>query len=143
MPQAGEGFSWAGVRTVEKNCRVLPRRNPAFAALEWIESRVDENLDGSVALLFAFIGVIVSFYDMMKTFQVFLRDGRTATVQAETYSLDSDQYVFHGTEHAEVEFFNASDVEGIIIQSPMRSVSFLPPAEGSSQPNLPGADPGA
>jgi hypothetical protein len=79
----------------------------------------------------------------MKTFQVFLRDGRTAAVRAETYSIDAEQYVFHGTDHAEVEFFNVSDVQGIVIQAEAHSVSLLLPPEPGYGSVLPGADAGA
>jgi hypothetical protein len=50
----------------------------------------------------------------MKTFNVYLRDGRTATVHAETYVLDNDQYTFVRPDDSEVHFFAKEDVSGIV-----------------------------
>jgi hypothetical protein len=50
----------------------------------------------------------------MKKFKVFLRDGRSEFVEAETYRRDGEQYVFDKKSSSEVEFFNADDVIGIV-----------------------------
>jgi hypothetical protein len=50
----------------------------------------------------------------MKTFNVYLRDGRVVPVQAETYRHEGEQYVFDKSEDDDVQFFVYSDVTGII-----------------------------
>ena len=49
----------------------------------------------------------------MKTFKVYLRDGRIATVHAETYRHEKNQYVFSKTSTSEVQFSVDSEVIGI------------------------------
>jgi len=73
----------------------------------------------------------------MKTFQVFLRDGRTASVQAETYDVDVDQYIFRGTGHAEAQFFNVSDVQGITVLPEWKRVNHSPPSESETGGEFP------
>jgi hypothetical protein len=50
----------------------------------------------------------------MKTFNVYLRDGRVVPVHAETYHVDSNQYVFVRPDDSEVHFFLMSEVSGIV-----------------------------
>ena len=50
----------------------------------------------------------------MKTFNVYLRDGRVIPVHAETYHVDNNQYVFVRPDDAEVHFFVMDDVSGIV-----------------------------
>src|ERR1017187_5940264 len=49
----------------------------------------------------------------MKTFAVYLRDGRIATVHAETYRREGNQYVFSRSGTSETQFFVDSEVAGI------------------------------
>ncbi len=49
----------------------------------------------------------------MKTFKVYLRDGRIATVRAEAYRHESNQYKFDKSGTSEVQFFVDSEVVGI------------------------------
>src|SRR5713226_5097377 len=49
----------------------------------------------------------------MKAFNVYLRDGRTATVHAETYRREGKQYVFDKAGSGEIQFFVDSEVAGI------------------------------
>ena len=51
----------------------------------------------------------------MKTFQVFLKDGRDVDVRAKSYRHEGDQYVFDGEDDAEVQFFYHSEVAGIVL----------------------------
>jgi hypothetical protein len=55
----------------------------------------------------------------MKTFNVILRDGRTVSVQAESWILDSDQYTFVRPDDIEVHFFAKEDVSGIVEATPL------------------------
>ena len=73
----------------------------------------------------------------MKTFQVHLRDGRTANVQAETYDVDVDQYIFRGKGHSEAQFFNVADVQGISILPEWQRTNLAPPPESSSDDEFP------
>lgn len=49
----------------------------------------------------------------MKTFRVYLRDGRTAEVQAEAYRHEGNQYLFGRADSGETQFFVDSEVVGI------------------------------
>jgi DNA-binding NtrC family response regulator len=49
----------------------------------------------------------------MKTFMVYLRDGRIAKVCAETYRHEGDQYLFERPGSSEAQFFIGSEVAGI------------------------------
>jgi hypothetical protein len=50
----------------------------------------------------------------MKTFNVYLRDGRIVAVRADRYRHESNQYVFDGKNDSEVQFFLDCEVTGII-----------------------------
>ena len=49
----------------------------------------------------------------MRTFRVYLRDGRSATVSADAYRHEGKQYVFSRASTSEVQFFVDSEVVGI------------------------------
>jgi DNA-binding NtrC family response regulator len=49
----------------------------------------------------------------MKTFKVYLRDGRSAVVHADTYRHQGNRYVFDRAGSSEVQFFIDSEVVGI------------------------------
>jgi hypothetical protein len=59
----------------------------------------------------------------MKRFLVYLKDGRTIEVRADSYHLDAAQYVFVGTEHPDVSFVRVEDVLSIVTAPELRSVN--------------------
>lgn len=60
--------------------------------------------------------ICVQARNLMKTFQITLRDGREKTIKAESYRREDDKYVFDGTESGDVEFYVADEVVGITVQ---------------------------
>ena len=69
----------------------------------------------------------------MRKFNVYLRDGRIAKVQAETIRHEGDQYVFDKAGTSEPQFFIASEITGI---------SEADPPQGSQPAPLDEAKPG-
>lgn len=63
----------------------------------------------------------------MKTFNVYLRDGRVVPVHAETYHVDNDQYVFVRPDDSEVHFFVVSEVSGIVEAPKLAFEAVQPP----------------
>ena len=49
----------------------------------------------------------------MKTFNIYLRDGRIARVHAETFRHEGDQYIFDKPGASEAQFFIDSEITGI------------------------------
>ena len=59
----------------------------------------------------------------LKEFIVYLRDKREVHILAETYRRDGEQYVFDKPGSDEVQFFQESDVAGIIEAPPSGATS--------------------
>ena len=68
---------------------------------------------------------------MTKTFTVYLRDGRIATVHAETYRHEGNQYVFSRAGDSEKQFFLDSEIVGIFESGFQQKVETEPPDQGS------------
>ena len=60
----------------------------------------------------------------MKRFEIILRDGRRIRIEAQTYRLDGEQYVFD-TGKLEVEFVRASEVVSIREVPPLRKPNVI------------------
>jgi DNA-binding NtrC family response regulator len=62
----------------------------------------------------------------VKTFNVYLRDGRIAKVHAETFRHEDDQYVFEKAGTAEAQFFIDSEIAGISEADPPQVLETAP-----------------
>jgi DNA-binding NtrC family response regulator len=71
----------------------------------------------------------------MKTFTVYLRDGRIATIHAETYRHEGSQYVFDRAVTSEVQFFVDSKVVGIF-EAATPQMPKAAPLDERNLPNL-------
>jgi DNA-binding NtrC family response regulator len=71
----------------------------------------------------------------MKTFKVYLGDGRIATVYADTYRHEGNQYVFDRAGTSEMQFFIESEVVGIFEADAPQMPEVVPLDEGNP-PNL-------
>ena len=67
----------------------------------------------------------------MKTFKVYLHDGRIATILADTYRHDGNQYVFDKTGDSELQFFVDSEVVGISSTATQEMPEASPLEEGN------------
>ena len=67
----------------------------------------------------------------MKTFNVYLRDGRIAKVRAETFRHDGDQYVFDKAGTSEAQFFVDSEIAGVSEADPPQVPETAPPEQGN------------
>jgi hypothetical protein len=61
-------------------------------------------------------------YNCVKTFNVYLRDGRIAKVHAETFRHEGEQYVFDKAGTGESQFFIDSEIAGISVNGSARSM---------------------
>ena len=66
----------------------------------------------------------------MKTFMIYLRDGRIAIAHADTYRHEGNQYVFDKVGSSEVQFFIDSEVVGISEAAHPQLTNAVPPGEG-------------
>jgi DNA-binding NtrC family response regulator len=71
----------------------------------------------------------------MKTFTVYLRDGRVATVHADAFRHEENQYVFSKGGTSEVQFFVDSEVVGIF-ESALPQKSEAAPLDQGNLPSL-------
>lgn len=66
----------------------------------------------------------------MKTFNVYLRDGRIAKVHAETFRHDGDRYVFDNAGTSEAQFFVDAEIAGISEADPPQMPEAAPLDKG-------------
>jgi DNA-binding NtrC family response regulator len=71
----------------------------------------------------------------MKPFIVYLRDGRIATVHAEKYRHEGNQYMFDRAGTSEVQFFVDSEVVGIF-EAATPQISEAAPLDEGNLPSL-------
>jgi hypothetical protein len=62
----------------------------------------------------------------MRTFSVYLRDGRIAKVHAETFRHEGDQYMFDKAGTSKAPFFIDSEIAGISEADPPQVLEAVP-----------------
>ena len=70
----------------------------------------------------------------VKTFNVYLRDGRIAKVHAETFRHEGEQYVFDKAGTGEAQFFIDSEIAGISVADPPQAPEAAPLDEAKLSP---------
>ena len=70
----------------------------------------------------------------MKTFNVYLRDGRIAKVHAERFRHEGEHYVFHKAGTSETQFFIDCEVAGISEADSLQAAEVAPMDEGNRSP---------